>query len=157
MLRLSRISDYGIMLLAHLASDPARETHAARELADESGLPLPMVSKILKLLTHGGLLVSHRGTKGGYGLARPAGQIRVTDILSALEGPVTIVECTAGPGHCDHEATCVVRSPLQKINQAIAAALSRVTLAELVHPPAQGFAHMFEQPRPTEQPGWEVQ
>jgi FeS assembly SUF system regulator len=147
MLRMSRISDYGIVLLAHLASDPAAETSNARRLADEARLPFPVVSKVLKLLTQGGILVSHRGTKGGYGLARSASEISVADIIRSLEGPLALVECTAGPGHCHHESTCVVRSPWQRINGVIVEALSRVTLSELLDPPSGGLAPLAPGPR----------
>jgi FeS assembly SUF system regulator len=134
MLRMSRITDYGIVLLVHLASASHRTTHNARELAAATRLPLPVVSKILKALTHAGLLVSQRGAKGGYGLARPAQEISAAQIITALEGPIALTECTVGPGHCEHEGSCRVRNPWQLINQAIAEALGRVTLAELVQP-----------------------
>ena len=131
MLRISRLTDYGIVLLAHLAGERAGTTHNARELAQRSNLPLPAVSKILKTLTHEGLLVSHRGAKGGYGLARNASEISVAEIIAALEGPIALTECTLGPGHCDQEITCMTRLPWQRINRAIRDALARVSLAEL--------------------------
>ena len=136
MLRISRLTDYGIVLLAHLASDAARERHNARELAADAELPLPVVSKILKTLTHGGLLVSHRGAKGGYGLARPAREITVAEIIGVLEGPIALTECTLGPGHCEQEGSCMVRTPWQRINRALSEALDRISLAELVEPNA---------------------
>ena len=100
MLRIRRLTDYGIVLLAHLASDPRGATHNARELSAQTGLPLPVVSKILKHLTHSGVLVSQRGAKGGYGLARDARHITVAEIVSALEGPIALTECADGEGQC---------------------------------------------------------
>lgn len=135
MLRISRLTDYGIVLLAHLAGERGGTTHNARELAQRSQLPLPAVSKILKTLTHEGLLVSHRGAKGGYGLAREASGISVAEIIAALEGPIALTECTLGPGHCDQEITCMTRLPWQRINRAIHDALARVSLAELAGAP----------------------
>ena len=73
MIRLSRITDYGIVLMAHLAEHPEGAPHNAREVAAETSLPLPVVSKVLKSLARAGLLVSQRGAKGGYALARPPG------------------------------------------------------------------------------------
>jgi FeS assembly SUF system regulator len=143
MLRIRRLTDYGIVLLAHLASRPGGATHNARELSAQTGLPLPVVSKILKSLTHAGILVSQRGAKGGYGLAREAQAISVAEIVSALEGPIALTECSVGPGHCDHEGTCRVRTPWHRISQAINEALGRVTLAELLEP--KGWLP-FEQP-----------
>ena len=135
MLRISKLTDYGIVLLAHFAElaelgDGA--THNAREMAEATSLPLPVVSKILKTLAQESLLVSQRGSKGGYALARPPGAIPVAEIIGALEGPIALMACSAGPGHCDVELSCRVRDPWQRINQAIAETLQRVTLADLV-------------------------
>lgn len=132
MLRMSKLTDYGIVLLVHLASDPNR-THNARELAADTQLPFPVVGKILKALTRTGLLTSQRGAKGGYGLARAPEQISVVKMIAALEGPVSLTECGVGPGTCEHEGSCRVRSPWQRINQAIIETLERITLADLTH------------------------
>ncbi|MEN8182613.1 MAG: SUF system Fe-S cluster assembly regulator [Myxococcota bacterium] len=139
MLRISRLTDYGIVLLAHLASDGESSTHNARELSERADLPLPAVSKILKTLTHEGLLVSQRGAKGGYGLARDAGDISVAEIISALEGPIALTECVLGPGHCDQEVSCMTRLPWQRVNVAVQEALAHVSLAELVAPQSPGW------------------
>jgi FeS assembly SUF system regulator len=134
MFRISRLTDYGIVLLAHLAREVGGGPRNARELAAQANLPLPVVSKILKHLTHQGLLVSQRGAKGGYDLAREPRHISVSEIIAALEGPIALTECTLGPGHCDQESVCALRSPWQRINQVIGDALGRLTLAELTHP-----------------------
>ena len=98
MIRLSRLTDYGIVLMAHLASREAGTTHNAREVAAEAGLPLPVVSKILKALARDGLLESQRGSKGGYSLSRAPEEITVPEMISALEGPIGLTECTQHPG-----------------------------------------------------------
>jgi len=134
-LRISKLTDYGIVLLAHfaeLAELGDGETHNAREMAEATSLPLPVVSKILKTLVQESLLVSQRGAKGGYALARPAESIAVSEIIAALEGPIALMACSAGPGHCEVEESCRVRDPWQRINQAITETLQRVTLAELI-------------------------
>ena len=136
--RLSKITDYGVVLLAHLASrnadaDP-QSPHAAREVALEVDLPLPVVSKVLKSLARQGLLESHRGSKGGYSLTRSAAEITVSEIVDALEGPVALTECNLGPHRCEHEVGCRVRGPWQVINRAVQTALDRVTLADIADP-----------------------
>jgi FeS assembly SUF system regulator len=135
MIRLSRIADYGIVLMAHLAECPEGAPHNARELAAETRLPLPVVSKVLKALARAGLLVSHRGAKGGYGLARPAARITVPEMIAALEGPIGLTECAQHPGACPQEAGCHVREPWQRISRAVQGTLARITLADLVTPP----------------------
>ena len=141
MLRISKLTDYGIVLLAHFADRPGR-TCNARELAEETGLPFPAVGKVLKTLAQEGLLVSHRGARGGYALARPAAEISVAEIIEALEGPIALMECSAGPGHCEKEATCRVRDPWQRIQDAIHSTLSGVTLRGLAHPSADPLVHI---------------
>jgi Rrf2 family protein len=107
-------------------------------MSESTALPHPVVSKMLKTLAGVALLQSHRGAKGGYSLAREPEQVTVADILQALEGPIALMECSAGPGHCHQEATCRVRDPWQTIHGAIRSTLSRVTLGGLVSALPQG-------------------
>ena len=69
MIRLSRLADYGIVIVTHLARQPERQ-QAAPEIALATNIPQPVASKVLKLLARADVLVSHRGVHGGYGLAR---------------------------------------------------------------------------------------
>jgi FeS assembly SUF system regulator len=133
MIRITKQTDYGIVLLTHLASQPDRQVNAP-ELAAETQLPLPMVSKILKLLVREGLLMSHRGVKGGYSLTRPPGEITMAEIIAALEGPIAITECVDVSSDCSHEQLCPVRSNWQRINAAVRGALEGITLAEMTMP-----------------------
>ena len=103
MIRLSRITDYGIVLMVRLAQNPDDEARNARNLAAEADLPIPVVSKVLKTLTREGLLSSQRGSKGGYTLARNAEDISVPEMITALEGPISLTECSAHPGACSQE------------------------------------------------------
>jgi FeS assembly SUF system regulator len=138
MIRLSKITDYGILILAHMASARAREQgnaseslHTARELAEQVNLPLPVVSKILKSLAREGTLESQRGAKGGYSLRTDPGQITVAQMIEVLEGPVAMTECAVAAGICLHEGSCSVRDPWQLINRVIKDALGEITLADL--------------------------
>jgi FeS assembly SUF system regulator len=130
MLRISRLTDYATVLLAALAGEPA-QLKTATALAERTHIAAPTVSKILKQLQRAGLVVSTRGTHGGYQLARPPAQISAAAILDALEGPVTLTDCAAGEGHCDIEHTCQVGRVWQRLNLAIRRSLHEVTLAQL--------------------------
>lgn len=139
-MRITRQTDYGIVLLTQMATRPAAEVHTARDAAVRSGLPLPMVSKILKSLARAGIVVSQRGVKGGYSLSRRPDRITVEEIIRALEGAIHITECTHGPGNCDQEVGCPTRVNWQRINVAIREALEGVTLAEMASPsPTSGL------------------
>lgn len=132
MVRLGKLTDYGLVLLTCLAKREGVTLRTARELAAESGLPLPTVSRLLQELLRSGLLVSHRGIKGGYALARPPREISVVDIIAALEGPVAITECsTEVAGICDLEPSCPIKSNQRIINQAVRGVLERITLSHL--------------------------
>lgn len=134
MIRLTKITDYSIILLCQMATHGQETPHNARDLAGQTHLPLPMVSKILKALARGGILVSHRGTKGGFRLIRPADQIRISEIIQALEGPIAITEClTNGHSHCEVH-TCPLRISWNRINEAIHGALDGITLADMFQP-----------------------
>ena len=133
MLRLSKMTDYGTVLLAHMAQQPAA-VHTATDLAEATRVSAPTVSKLLKLLTKHGLLASQRGARGGYLLARPPLEISAADIIDAIEGGMGITECAGDHSQCSIEAHCDVGSAWQRINVAIHDALKRVSLAELARP-----------------------
>jgi FeS assembly SUF system regulator len=135
MLRMTRLTDYGIVLLTHFARDPERLTRNAPELAAAAHLPQPTVSKILKILAREGLLVPHRGAKGGFSLARPADEITVADVIGALEGPIALTECsTHGVDRCGIESLCPVITNWRRINRAVLEALRGITLADMASP-----------------------
>ena len=135
MIRLGKLTDYGLVLMSYVARSQGPALHTARELARESRLPLPTVSKLLKVLLQSGFLVSHRGTKGGYSLARAAEEISVADIIAALEGPIGLTECTTDiSGLCDLEPSCPIKRNQRIITQAVRGALAKLTLADLIHP-----------------------
>jgi FeS assembly SUF system regulator len=134
MIRLSKLTDYGVLLMTHMARRADRPLHTARDLAAETKIPLPTVSKLLKELSGGGLLLSHRGLKGGYSLARQPEEISVGQIIAVLEGPIGVTECGGTPGICDKEAHCPMSSNWQVISHALRQALENLTLLDLIHP-----------------------
>lgn len=140
MLRISRITDYGTMILVHLAGQEGRVCSAS-DVAIGTHVALPTVQKIMKLLARSGLIVSSRGADGGYSLGRPAGSISAADILQVLDGPVAITECSEADSHCELESLCQVGGAWQKINKAIRVALDEITLADLARPARELAVH----------------
>src|SRR5438067_13338194 len=103
MIRMTRLADYGIVLLTYVARHPEARVHNVPDLAAEAHMPVPTVSKILKVMAKGGLLVSHRGVKGGYRLSRRPEEITLADIVAALDGPISLTECSGTrPGRCTY-------------------------------------------------------
>lgn len=130
MIRLSRIADYGIVLMTELARND--RSMATPELAARTRIAQPMAGKILKALTREGLLVSQRGAKGGYRLARQASLVTVAEIIEALDGPIALTACIEhGSGECGIESICPARSNWHRINAAMRDALDGISLAEM--------------------------
>jgi FeS assembly SUF system regulator len=130
MLRISKLTDYGTVILALLALEPHRSL-AAAEVAERTRIGLPTVSKLLKKLQRSGLVISTRGSLGGYQLARPATEVTAAKILDALEGPVAITECSGEHSGCGLESSCNVGHAWQRVNAAIRRALNDITLAQM--------------------------
>lgn len=136
MLRISKITDYGTLLMSRMALEPAR-VHSASELALALGLGAPVVSKILKSLARHGLLVAVRGLRGGYSLSRPPDRISMADIVDALEEqPFGMTQCSAASGLCAREADCGVRAGWRTINGIVRQALEDVSVASMIRPVA---------------------
>jgi len=134
MIRMNKLTDYGILVLLQFAREPA-PSHTARDLAAKTHVPLPTVSKLLKELARAGLLSSHRGIKGGYSLTRAPEAVSVAEVVQALEGPITLTECGGQDrGICGLEPDCLVRANLRTISAAIRGALERINLAALAQP-----------------------
>jgi FeS assembly SUF system regulator len=129
-LTINKLSDYAIVVAACLAASAGGQA-TARTLAQATRIPLPTVVKLLKILTAGGVLESIQGRNGGYRLARPPTGISLAQIIEAVEGPITLTECTRDASGCRVEAICGVRGHWLVINTAIRQTLAAISLADL--------------------------
>jgi FeS assembly SUF system regulator len=134
MLRISKMTDYAVVLATHLAATEG--PHAARDLALHTQIPEPTASKVLKKLARAGVVASQRGAKGGYALARPPQHIGIHEVIQAIEGPIAVTECSdeTSDSFCEYETNCGVRANWQRINLAVQSALSEITLADMAVP-----------------------
>jgi FeS assembly SUF system regulator len=135
MLRISKLTDYAIVVLSLMAKHDSR-TFAAAELSETSGIALPTVSKILKTLTRTGIVKSTRGARGGYCLSRLPTETSVASVIDALEGPIAITECGVAHDSCQQANSCHIRGNWNVINRAVRTALEAVTLTDMVKPAA---------------------
>ena len=133
MLRVSKLADYGTVVMVYLSKHSERLCNA-KDIAKATHLTVPTVSKILKLLSQAELLQSQRGTKGGYQLRAAARDISVLDIIHAMEGRAGLTECTDAEGRCALQAYCHVQGNWHVINRAIETALASVSLDALAKP-----------------------
>ena len=130
MLRLSKLTDYAVVVLVQLDSSGGVTT--SPWLAQETGVPEPTVAKVLKALAAAGLVTSQRGARGGYRLARRLEEIPVARVIAAIDGPISLTACVDGAvGGCEALCQCPIRGRWDPVNQAILSALTRITLAEM--------------------------
>jgi Rrf2 family protein len=130
MLRFTKRADYGLMAIHYIAVHEGSVN--AKRIAEEFRIPPELLAKILQRLAKQGLIVSQNGPKGGYVLARRAGEITVGQVVRALEGPIKIVSCYEDET-CPQMEHCNIRRPVQKIQTAITYVLDSMSLAELTH------------------------
>ena len=109
MLRLSKKTDYALMAMKHLASDPRRRAASAREIAETYDIPVELMAKVLTRLVRSGLLISHQGVHGGFELAQPPAATSVAAVFEAIDGPLTMTACIQGDDRCDQFSKCNVR------------------------------------------------
>ena len=145
-MRLSSMADYAVVTMSAAArhcgtaslvdaTGKKRARVSAGELAEETGLPLPTVHKVVALLGKAGLLRSVRGSGGGLQLARPAAAITLADIVEAVEGPIALTSCVEHGRHdCALEGTCCVQPHWGAVNSAMRGALAGIPLTDLARP-----------------------
>ena len=135
MLRLTKKTDYGVIALIYLCTQRDRIV-SAREIADKFGLPLPILSNILKALSRRELIRSVRGTNGGYQVVQSPERIRLTQVIEALEGPIHLTECLGHDGRddscsCQIMLRCPIWKPLSIVHRRVEDLLDAVTIASL--------------------------
>jgi FeS assembly SUF system regulator len=132
MIKLSKMTDYAVVILAAMATGEGG-LMTASGLSDKTGLPEPTVAKVLKLLARGGMVDSSRGINGGYKLTRQPGEISMASVITSLEGPVQLTSCVDGAEECcSHSANCSMKGKWNPVNVAMQKALEDVTLAQML-------------------------
>jgi Rrf2 family iron-sulfur cluster assembly transcriptional regulator len=131
MFRLSKRTDYALLALQYLAREKGSGVTSSRAIAERFDIPLELLAKILQHLARHGMVSAHKGTHGGYELARPADTISIADVVQAIDGPVTFTACSPLDEQCEQFAACTVRDPLWRVRERIYFVLQTVTLAEL--------------------------
>jgi FeS assembly SUF system regulator len=144
MLRISRLTDYGTVVMAYLANH-AQQAHNAKEIALHTRVASPTVSKLLKLLTRAGLLLALRGAKGGYSLAVDAEKISLVQIINAIEGEIALTACSHHQSNCAMEPLCTIRSNWRLINKALYDMLSAISLKQLTKTTPAAIAQLKKQ------------
>jgi FeS assembly SUF system regulator len=130
MIILSKLADYAVIIATHLAATAPAQVNAMH-LAADTRLPPATVAKVLKLLARGGVVTAVRGAAGGYRLARPAHEVSIASVVSAIDGAPALTQCAAHVNPCDRVHFCPTRPHWQRINHAVEQALEGITLDEM--------------------------
>jgi Rrf2 family protein len=134
MLKLTKKADYSLIALKHFAlrQRETGEAVSAKEVAEDCGIPLPLLSKLLQKLGKTGFLVSEYGTNGGYRLARDPGLISALEVIRAIDGPIVLADCFTEHTFCGHSGRCTVRKPLKRIHEGILRLLNSVSIKDML-------------------------
>lgn len=131
-MRLSSLADYAVVMMSAAARHCGQSRINAAQLAEETGIPVPTVQKLVSKLSAAGLLRSVRGAGGGFKLARPAAAVTLADIIEAVEGPIALTSCVdMGKHDCGLEGSCRVQAHWPVVNEAVRGALAGVSLNSL--------------------------
>lgn len=130
-MKFPQTTEYALRATAHLATLPDGETVRSEALAEATNVPLAYLSKVLRRLVDAELLHVRKGPGGGYALARPPQEIRFSEILAAIDGPLETGMCAFGFGRCDGRAPCALHGAWSELESSIHQWAERTTLAEV--------------------------
>lgn len=134
-MKISAQEEYGLRCLVQLANLRAGESLTLPQIAEREGISTANAGKLMWLLNKAGFVLSTRGTKGGYVLARPAGEIRLSEIIRVLDQDVLAKHCESYTGvldSCVHNGDCGIRPVIVGLHEIVENALSQITLSQLV-------------------------
>jgi len=127
--------EYGIMAVLDLALANGADPVQAKAIAERQGIPLRFLEQILSSLRHAGLVESSRGARGGYRLSKPAEDIRVGDVIQAVDGPIAMTNRALprhgnGNGHRARHGS-IVQGVWKEVKDKVLETMNRTTLADL--------------------------
>ena len=135
MFQLSKKVEYGLIAIKHMAMNSPGHTFTTKEIAERYRIPFELLAKVMQRLAKQKFISSYQGVNGGYALARNPKDIKVAEIINAIEGKanVTIIQCEAeSPQECSIHDTCTIKNPLVKLQGTINKMFSELTVTEMV-------------------------
>jgi Rrf2 family transcriptional regulator, iron-sulfur cluster assembly transcription factor len=133
-LQLTKRGDYAVLAMYYIAQHPRGKFMSIEEISAKSEVPKSYLGKILQDLCRGGLLLSRRGTGGGFMLARNAVEISLRDIIETIEGKICLATCTWSPDQCHQAGKCPIEPLWQEMLDFIRDLIGSISVEELVRP-----------------------
>ena len=132
LMNVGRRVDYAVRALSYLAGQPPGKVVSRSDIENCQGIPSFYLSKIMKDLVAGGLVVSHVGSKGGFTLAKPPPAISIKDVYECVERPLVLMECLEqGAGYCSFCSVCSQKSVWEEAQEVLANFLSGVFISDI--------------------------
>ncbi len=131
-MKLSTRTRYGMRAIIELAQHEGKRPLQLKVIAERQDISVKYLEQLMSLLRSAGFVRSVRGSKGGYILARPADQIKLSEVFRCLEGPVTTAECTEDESYCERATDCAAREVWKRVESAIHGVLDSIKLSDLI-------------------------
>ncbi|ADJ25705.1 transcriptional regulator, BadM/Rrf2 family [Dehalogenimonas lykanthroporepellens BL-DC-9] len=131
-MKLSTRARYGTRALLDLAQNYGDQVIPIKDIARRQQISLSYLEHLIGPLVDARLIQSVRGAKGGLKLAKSPEAIKLSEVVSLLEGPIEPVECIHNPEKCDRSLFCATRDIWDDMGRAITEVLGQTTLADLV-------------------------
>ena len=127
----SRPCEYALRALTYITVNSDSELIRTQEIAEAEGLPAPFLAKLLQQLARSGILVSVKGPKGGFGLARPPKEISLLEVVTAIDGEDGFMRCAIGLAECTDTAPCPLHDTWKPLRDQILDYMAGRSLANL--------------------------
>ncbi|MBN2808692.1 MAG: Rrf2 family transcriptional regulator [Deltaproteobacteria bacterium] len=135
---MTRASDYAIRGVVYMSMQPQGAVVVIPEVAREMDVPVGFLARIFQSLSRAGIVISHRGKKGGYSMARDPEAVSLRDVVEAVEGDIRLNICLDGYNACERMSFCPVRKELANVQNDLIASLGKTNFSTLA---AQEKAH----------------
>ena len=130
MFKLSKKTEYGILALQHMVSKGDGQTATVNDIAQDRGIPRPLLAKILQKLTKKNIIRSVQGSRGGYVVMEDPREITLADVFEAIEGPIKITNCHDQESCCDRYTFCTLKHHLNPLRYQIKSILENITIRD---------------------------
>jgi Rrf2 family protein len=136
MLQISKKIEYGLIAIRHMALQTGDCCTTTKEISDRYAIPYNLLAKVMQVLARNGLIIPRQGVYGGYILTKNPSEIKISDVINAIEEipQISLMQCEAEPvENCAVSSYCTIKNPLLRIQQTINNAFQRMTVKEILY------------------------
>lgn len=133
-MRITQESDYGLRVALYLSKLGYGKRIEAKSIAKNENVPLRFLLKLLRKLTHSGIIKSYRGVNGGYALNLMPEEITLMSIIKAIDGPIYLNRCLYDPGHCtaNRNGHCYIHNSLLRVQNRLIKELESINFKDIL-------------------------